>query len=80
MATKKQSKGNKEGEKTYQIRPVFTKKFRPQVSFETPFKNIFKQCLPLGSKRQNRGDCEKKIGINIDIQSVRCSITDKRNR
>ena len=46
MATKKQSKGNKEGEKTYQIRPVFTKKFRPQVSFETPFKNMFNSiCL-----------------------------------
>ena len=32
MTTKKNQKGNKEGEKTYQIRPVFTKKFRPQVS------------------------------------------------
>ena len=32
MSTKKKGQGDKQGEKTYQIRPVFTKKFRPQVS------------------------------------------------
>ena len=59
MTTKKNQKGNKEGEKTYQIRPVFTKKFRPQVS--SPFRQFLTIISTLlGSQRQNRSDCENQ--------------------
>ena len=47
----KKKQGDKQGEKTYQIRPVFTKKFRPQVSIIYFGKIIY--CDNLGSKRKN---------------------------
>ena len=61
MTTKKNQKGNKEGEKTYQIRPVFTKKFRPQVSLP-PKNNQLLTVLSnsVGSQRQNRSDRENQ--------------------
>jgi hypothetical protein len=47
----KKSKDQKQGEKTYQIRPQFKDKFRPQVSI--------KLCLTFcaGSERENWKNC-----------------------
>ena len=43
----KKSKDQKQGEKTYQIRPQFKDKFRPQVSILLPF------TFDIGSQRKD---------------------------